>query len=341
MNIWLSLLIGVLLLAGNGFFVAAEFALVSARRHRLEQLAAGGGRVVRSAARTAVRGVRELSLMLAGAQLGITLCTLGLGVVAEPAIAHLLEPLLSAVGLPPAAQHPIAFVIALAIVTFLHMVVGEMAPKSWALTAPDRAALWLALPFQGFLVVMRPVLRVLNAATNGLLRLVGVHARDELGVSRTSGQLAILVAESGRMGLLDREEHDLLTRALRVESMTVERVMVPISAAASVPADAGTPEVLEAARRSGHLRVLVTEGDRVLGVVHAREALVDPECSPREAARSLPRLPCSMPVIQAVSDLREARSQLGLVVRPDGRVVGLVSLSDLLGPLLDTAPAAA
>ncbi|MFC7646393.1 CNNM domain-containing protein [Streptosporangium lutulentum] len=221
-----ALLLGVVLLIGNAFFVAAEFAVISARRHRLEELAGKGGRFTRIAARTAVRGAGA-PLMLAGAQLGITLCSLGLGMVTEPAIEHLLEPVFAAIGVPDSLRVPIALVIALALVTFLHMVIGEMAPKSLALTHPERAALGLALPFRGFTWVVRPILATLNGLTNAMLRLFGVHTRDELATTRTPVQLAMLVGESGRMGLLDRNEHDLLTRALRVHQQPVERLMLP------------------------------------------------------------------------------------------------------------------
>ncbi|WP_449064716.1 CNNM domain-containing protein [Planomonospora algeriensis] len=132
MSLSLGLALTIALLVGNGFFVAAEFALVAAKRHRLEKAAAHGSR----AAAAAVSGIRELSLMLAGAQLGITLCSLGLGVVSEPLIAGSLTPLFHTWGLPESAAHAVAFVIALAIVTFLHMVIGEMAPKSWAIAHP-------------------------------------------------------------------------------------------------------------------------------------------------------------------------------------------------------------
>src|SRR4051812_22549495 len=255
MNDLSAILLGLVLLVLNGVFVAAEFALLSAKRHRLEEAAVSGSRLTKLAARAAVRGGRELSLMLAGAQLGITLCSLGLGMVAEPAIEHLLEPVLAL--LPEPMRTPVAYVVALAAVTFLHMVVGEMAPKSWALTHPERAAMGLALPFRGFARVVRPILAVLNGLTNATLRVFGVRPRDELGTARTPHQLAMLVAESGRMGLLDRDEHDLLTRALRAQSQPVDRLMQPIGEAPSVPAGAGDELVREVAARSGRLRMLV------------------------------------------------------------------------------------
>jgi CBS domain containing-hemolysin-like protein len=331
-----ALLLGVALLIGNAFFVAAEFAVISARRHRLEELAGKGGRLTRIAARAAVRGGRELSLMLAGAQLGITLCSLGLGMVTEPAVEHLLEPVFGAVGVPESLRVPISLVIALAIITFLHMVVGEMAPKSWALTHPEIAAMGLALPFRGFTWVVRPVLASLNGLTNGILKLFGVHPRDELATTRTPVQLAMLVGESGRMGLLDRDEHDLLTRALRVHQQPVERLMLPLAKATSVPGDATGTHIREVAARDGHLRLLVTSGQPrdVLGVVHIRDILVRPDASPAELARPVPRLDKATTIPDAVSALQDAHAHLGLVTDGGGEVVGMVSLTDLLGEIL-------
>ncbi|GGS87262.1 membrane protein [Planobispora rosea] len=331
-----ALLIGVALLIGNAFFVAAEFAVISARRHRMEELAGRGGRFARIAARAAVRGGRELSLMLAGAQLGITLCSLGLGMVTEPAIEHLLEPVFGAVGVPQSLRVPISLVIALALVTFLHMVVGEMAPKSWALTHPEVAAMGLALPFRGFTWLVRPVLAALNGLTNALLRLFGVRPRDELATTRTPVQLAMLVGESGRMGLLDRYEHDLLTRALRIHQQPVERLMLPIAKAAAVTSAASGQDIRRVSAESGHLRLLVSSGTPadILGVLHVRDVLVRPGTSPAELARPVPRLARTTTISEAVAALQDARAHVGLVTDA-GEVVGMVSLTDLLGELLD------
>ncbi|HLU71307.1 MAG TPA: hemolysin family protein [Nonomuraea sp.] len=335
------ILVSVALLVFNALFVAAEFAFVSSRRHRLEEIAAGGNRLVRIAARSAAGGSRQLSLMLAGAQLGITLCTLGLGYVTEPAIEHYLEPVFAALGVSEALRMPIALTIALALVTFLHMVVGEMAPKSWALTHPEQAALLLTLPFRAFTWSMRPLLSALNGLSNLGLRLFGVQPRNELATTRTPGQLALLVGESGRMGLLDREEHDLLTRALRFEAEGIERLMVPIGRVVTVPPQAGTAEIRRVAARSGHLRLLVSDGGEVAGVLHARDALLEPDRTAGELARPVPRLPSLKQVPEAVAALQEARAHLALVVGADGTVIGMVSLTDLLGQLLDTRTRAA
>ncbi|MGI5162307.1 hemolysin family protein [Microbispora sp. CA-102843] len=327
-----GVLLGIVLLAANGFFVAAEFALVSARRHRLEEVAVSGGRLAKVTARAAVRGGRELSLMLAGAQLGITLASLGLGMVAEPSIEHLMEPVLTL--LPESLRTPVAYVVALALVTFLHMVVGEMAPKSLALTHPERAAMGLALPFRGFAWIVRPILAVLNALTNGILRLAGVRPRDELATTRTPRQLAMLVAESGRMGMLDRDEHDLLTRALRVHSQPVERLMVPVGEASSVPATADDLLVRRTAARGGSLRMLVVTPDDVVGVLHVRDAVLQPGRRAGELATPAPRMAKDTTVSDAVTLLQEAHAQLGLVTDAGGTPVGVIDLTTLVGELL-------
>ncbi|MFG1697412.1 hemolysin family protein [Nonomuraea sp. NPDC049309] len=330
------IILSLALLAFNALFVAAEFAFVSSRRHRLEEIGASGNRLVRMAARSAAGGSRRLSLMLAGAQLGITLCTLGLGQVTEPAIEHYLEPVFAAVGVPEAMRMPIALTFSLTLVTFLHMVVGEMAPKSWALTHPERAALLLTFPFRAFTTVMRPLLSALNALTNFTLHLFGVQPRDELATARTPRQLAILVGESGRMGLLDRAEHDLLTRALRLGDEGIEHLMVPLEKVVKVKVDATAAEIKKTAAGSAHLRLLVEGPNGIEGALHVRDALLNPERKAVDFLRKLPSLPCTTQVPEAVTVLQEERSHLALVTNQDQKVIGMVSLTDLVGELLDT-----
>ncbi|GAA1018539.1 hemolysin family protein [Acrocarpospora pleiomorpha] len=325
-----AILLGLVLLVLNGFFVAAEFAVISAKRHRLEE--AAGGRMARMAARAAVRGSRQLSLMLAGAQLGITLCSLGLGMVTEPAIHHLLEPLLGA--LPEGLQTALSYIVALAIVTFLHLVVGEMAPKSFALTHPERSALALAIPFRGFVWLVRPILAALNGLTNGLLRLCGVRPRDELATTRTPHQLAVLVAESGRMGMLDRNEHDLLTRALRVQNQPVERLMIPLSQTTTIPADAPAHVIHQTATTTGQLRMLVMDDNSILGVLHIRDTLIHPNQPPSALATPTPRIPHTTPTPDAVTTLQDAHAHLGVVVDSHNTPIGTITLNTLTAQLL-------
>lgn len=235
------------LLLSSGFFVASEFALVGSRRHRLEQAAAAG----RRGARSAVAGVRELSLMLAGAQLGITMCIIGLGMLSEPAVHHLLEPPLSALGLPGQATDIVALVIALAVITFLHVVVGEMAPKSWAISHPERSALLLAPAFRAFTWVFRWLLIALNSLSNGLVRLLRVTPRAEVVHVRNREQMHHLVEESQRLGLIGDEEHRLLTRALDAPVSPVTEIAVPASDIVGVSAAATRRRSSRRRRRPG------------------------------------------------------------------------------------------
>lgn len=338
MNLPLGLVLTGVLLVGNGLFVAAEFALVAARRPKLEHAAAQGSR----SAAAAVAGIRELSLMLAGAQLGITMCSLGLGLVSEPVFAETLAPLFDAAGLPEAAAHAVAFVVALALVTFLHMVLGEMAPKSWAISAPERSAMILAPPFRAFTTVVRPVLAALNAMSNGLLRLIRVQPRTELVTARTPEQLQHLVEESRRLGLIDEADRNLLSRALRAPGSILAGLIIPAAEIVSVPLTAGPETILEAAARTGRNRIVLSDdAGRPTGLVHVRDAYLarargeHPVAS--ELAHPVPDLTIDMPVTVAVSRLRENHSQLGIVRGADGTLAGLISLDDLLATLLTPA----
>ncbi|NJP96073.1 HlyC/CorC family transporter [Nonomuraea sp. FMUSA5-5] len=335
MSLTTGLALTLLLLAGNGFFVAAEFALVAAKRHRLEKAAAQGSR----AASAALSGIKELSLMLAGAQLGITLCSLGLGVVSEPLIAGTLAPLFHALGLPEAGAHAVAFVIALALVTFLHMVLGEMAPKSWAIAHPERSATVLALPFRGFTLLVRPVISALNGITNGLLRLVKVPPRGEGDNPRTPAQLQHLVEESRRLGLIEADDHAVLSQALQAPHAPITALITPPERIVTVPADAGPQEIIDAAIRAGRSRLLVGPAGAPTGVVHLRDAYLARRRATATAtagglAYRLPVLPPELPVSDAVARLRAARGQIALVRHEDGRVAGLIALDDLLTTLL-------
>src|SRR5919112_2347542 len=197
-----SILLAVLLLFGNAFFVAAEFALVSARRTQVEPRADAGSRL----ARTTLRAMENMSLVIGVNQLGITVCSLVLGAVAEPTAARLLEPLLHAVGAPESLRHPIAFAVGLAVVVYLHVVLGEMIPKNIALAGPDRAAMVLGTPIWAIVSVTRPVITGVNALASGVLHLVGVRLMDAVSSTYTREEVAALVEESRGEGLLEESE---------------------------------------------------------------------------------------------------------------------------------------
>ncbi|BCJ54831.1 membrane protein [Actinoplanes sp. NBRC 14428] len=341
------------LLAGNGFFVAAEFALVASKRYRLEHAATEGSR----AARAALDGSRELSVMLAGAQLGITLCSLGLGALAEPAIEHLLHPLLHAAGLPDVPSTVIALVIALIVVTFLHLVLGEMMPKSWAITDPERSATLLALPFRAFVRLARPALLALNGLANLALKPFGVHPQDQLAQAHGPEEMNILLERSRAEGLIGAEQTELLTSMLQLQQMKVGDLLIPDDQLVTVRPDSSALEVEEASMRSGRSRLAVLApssrpasaaspsspsrapsassgaADVVVGVVHVREAVRTTTAGASATAEDLMDPPfvveSNVAVTDAVTAMRAARAQLAMVTRR-GERVGFVALEDLL-----------
>lgn len=318
------------LIALSAFFVAVEFALVAARRYRLEEATASS-----ASARAALRSAKDLSLLLAGSQLGITLCTLGLGAVGKPAVERLLTPLFTGLGAGTAAV--LSFVLSLVVVTFLHLVVGEMAPKSWAIAHPERSATLLALPMRGFMVLTRPVLLGLNGMANWCLHRFGVEAVDELGESRNSEDLRELVDHSATAGALDTGRRDQILTALDLDSALLREVVRPRAEVVTVPADADMAAVRAASRASGHLRLVVSEPDgRPVGVVHVRDALVRAAGTiAADLMRPVPTLDAATPIHDALGAMRDRRNHLALV-ESDGELLGLVTLQDLLDRLLPT-----
>ncbi|MFE7273389.1 hemolysin family protein [Streptomyces sp. NPDC057623] len=334
MSFPMALFVTVLLLIGSGFFVAAEFALVAAKRHRMEKAAAEGQR----GAKAAVAGMRELSLMLAGAQLGITVCTLGLGSVSKPAISHELDPLLHDLGLPSALSYGVAFAVAMIVVVFLHMVLGEMAPKSWAIAHPERSAMLLAPAFRGVVKAVRPLIWALNKLSNALVRLCRVTPRDELASVHNREQLTHLVEESERLGLISETDSELLTRSLTEPETPVRALQVPAAGIRWVDADVDADEILRLAADVDRTRLLVRDHDTVVGSVHARDALVaraqGRPADARSLARPVPELTEDATVAAAIDLLRRRRSTLAVVRDASGRLTGMVTLDDLLARFL-------
>ena len=327
MNIGAALAISLVLLLANAFFVAAEFALVAAKRHRLQALADTGSKP----AAAALAAGHELTVMLAGAQLGITVCTVGLGALAEPALARALTPVFTLIGLGETAAHVIGFVLGLVIVVFAHMVLAEMAPKSWAISHPERSAVWLAIPFRAFMRPLRPVLLALNAMANGLVRLAGVTPTPEIAQAHGPDEMRILLSESREAGYLPEPQHRVLSGALRLQSITVGDLMVPRDHMIAVRHTASATEIETASRLSGRSRLVVIDAGRPIGLVHIRDAV---QAGPATRADRLMAEPLLLNrdarVSAAVTAMRRARAQLALVADDDGDVIGLVALEDLL-----------
>ncbi len=327
----LALIAAVALLGANAFFVGAEFALISARRDRLEAMAAAGT----AAAGTVLRAHADLSRMLAASQLGITISSLLLGRLGEPAVAHLIEHPMHWLGLPDALVHPIAFTISLAIVVVAHILLGEMVPKNIAIAGPERTAILLVPPFLVFTTVMRPLIELFNVIANGVLRLLRVEPRDELEASFTSGELADLIAESGREGLLADDESRRLTRALRSAETTVADVLVPVSDLVTLPAQPTVGDVADAVAETGFSRfpVRAASGD-LAGYLHVKDILdlVDDPATevPGARVRTLPEVPVSVRLDEALAVLRRSRAHLGRAVGPRGETAGLVAMEDLV-----------
>ncbi|MFC0676067.1 hemolysin family protein [Brachybacterium hainanense] len=338
MSAGLVIALTIALIALSAFFVAVEFALIAAKRHRLEDAALSS-----RSARAALRSSTELSVLLAGSQLGITACTLALGAITKPAVHHGITPLAQALGLPLVVADVIGFVLALVVVTFLHLVVGEMAPKSWAVAHPERSAILLALPMRAFMVVTRPVLRVLNAAANACLRMLGVEPVDQVEAGHTAADLRALLAHSVRAGTLDAAESAALTRALDLSRLQVQDLVGEHGAPVSVGPLADAGAVRAAARTSRHLRILVRSREDPAAapdhVVHVRDTMGLEDAAPiRDLLRPVLVIEGTTPLGAAFTAMRENAAQLALVRRSGGGM-GVVTVSDVLEHLLPSAEA--
>lgn len=331
------ILVAFFLLVVNGFFVGAEVAITAAaagRRGELERRAADG----RRAARLAVASMRELSFMLTGAQLGITMASLGLGFVAEPAIADVLEAAIAdRIGLTGAPLHALASVIALTIVVVLHMVLGEMAPKNIAIADPVRTLLWVALPYRLYANGVRGLLWVLNELANLTIRAVGVAPRDELATSYTPAQIGLMLGELRRLGAISAPQQQLADRALRFAARPVEDVMAPRSAVHALPAGMSVREIERQAVATGHSRFPVYRetSEIIAGFIHVKDLLaINPAAMdrplPDDAIRPLHITPANALVGELLVAMRRDRAHMALVVDEHGSPAGIVTLEDLV-----------
>lgn len=330
MNPVLVTLVTVALIALSAFFVVIEFALLGARPHRLEEKA----QTSRSA-RAALRGVNELTIMLAGAQLGITACTFALGAITKPALDYALSDIFEAWGMPDWTADTVAFGLALLVVTFLHLVIGEMAPKSWAIAHPELAATVIGIPARAFVTVFRPLLTWMNDLAGALVRRSGFEPVDRAAVGgHDATSIRQLVEHSAQVGVLEQEVHSQLDSALELQTLQVGELVRTDEPITRVPETATVGELQEKARATGHLRVLVDRADGAPAIAHVRDTLLmEPGTPVAPHTREAFVLDAAVPVHEALARMRADRQQLA-VVTSGPRMVGVVSIADILGRVL-------
>jgi CBS domain containing-hemolysin-like protein len=333
---WLLLGVAVLLIAANALFVAAEFAFVTVDRSRLETRAADD-----RAARRAVQALGHLSTQLSGAQLGITVTSLLVGFLAEPALAELMRPWLRDLGLSDSSVTAVSLGLALAFATAAQMIFGELVPKNGAIASPVAVARATAGPMLGFTRVTGPLLRVLNGSANRIVRAVGIEPTEELSSARSAPELRSLVRQSAREGTLDQGVANVLERGLAFSDRTAEQVMTPRPRVDTVTADLPVAKVVALLRTTGHARfpVIGSEGvDDVVGVVDLRRVLrVDPSHARDVRVRSVMAPPLFVPSTTPLDDLLDQlreQSPLAVVVDEYGGTAGVVSLEDLVEELV-------
>lgn len=334
MNAGLGIAVTILLLGVNAFFVAGEFAVTSTRRSQIEPLAEQG----RTGSRHALHALRHVSLMLAICQLGVTVASTTLGVVAEPAIAHLVEAPLAQAGLPGASAHVVGFAAALALVLFAHVVFGEMVPKNISLASPVRMLLVLAPVLVGIGRVIRPVITAMDAFANWFVRLAGYEPRAEIASTFTVEEVATIVETSQAEGVLD-DELGLLSGTLEFSEETAGSTMVPLDALVVLPASATPADVEEQVARTGYSRFPVLDGDGAIsGYVHLKDVLYaegaqrDEPITPWRIRR-LETVGASDEVEDALRHMQRTGVHCALVER-DGETAGVLFLEDILEQLV-------
>jgi len=330
--LWLSLF----LLLGNAFFVGAEFAVMTARRSRLEPLAAAGSK----RAKVSLEALEQVASLLATAQLGITLCSVGLGAVAEEALNEMIAPRLLGLGLSDSLSRPITLVVALLIVAYLHVVVGEVVPKNLAIAGPQQAALLLAPALLFVSRALRPVIRLMEGLAKAMVRALGIEPKDELTSAFTADEVQFIVAESHREGLIESDRHGLARRALEFSDRVAGDVAVPLSALVTLSFGATPDDVERLVAKCGFSRFVITDAEgKVAGYLHLKDILYADDAQrgapvPLKLVRSLATVRSGDEVEDVLATMQHTGAHLARVVDPGGGVSGVVFLEDLLEELV-------
>ncbi|WEK55399.1 MAG: hemolysin family protein [Candidatus Cohnella colombiensis] len=329
LSVDLVLIIFLVLL--NGFFVAAEFSLVKVRGTRIETLVQEG----RKQAKTAAHLVDHLDTYLSACQLGITLASLGLGWIGEPAIARMLEPLFKALNISESFVHPLSFIFGFSIITVLHIVLGELMPKSVAIREAERVTLWVAAPLKFFRNMMSPFIWVLNGTAGLLLKPFGINMADGSSTAHTEEEIRILVKESHKSGLIDNTELTLMDNIFEFAETNAREIMIPRLEMICLYGNLSFDENKKIALREMHTRYPVCENDKdnIIGFVHIKDLLKVTDNSIldiREVMRPMTTVPESMPISALLKLMQKRKSQIAILIDEYGGTAGLVTLEDIM-----------
>ncbi|MBA4862082.1 HlyC/CorC family transporter [Streptomyces sp. PSKA54] len=325
-----------LLILANGFFVAAEFGLITVERPDAERAAAAGDR----RARSVVNALRELSFQLSGTQLGITITSLVVGMLAEPALAELLSGPFTAVGVPEGAVSGVSVIVGMLLASAVQMVIGELVPKNWAVSRPLQVARFVAGPQHVFSRLFRPVIAGLNAVANRLVRALGVEPADELASARTPEELVSLARHSAQAGALEQDTADLFVRTLSLADLTAQHVMTPRVKVSALQSSATAQDVVNLTRATGLSRFPVYREriDEIIGMVHLKDALAVPSANRlRTPVVSIAQAPLLVPETLPVQPLLErlrSEQPIAIVVDEYGGTAGVVTLEDIIEELV-------
>tara|TARA_B100001250_G_scaffold8710_1_gene7492 strand:+ start:326 stop:1375 length:1050 start_codon:yes stop_codon:yes gene_type:complete len=329
---FVAIFITLLLILANGVFVAVEFALVTSRKSKMEKLVQAGNRP----AKIGIDLMADLPLSISGAQLGITISSLGLGLVAEPAFAKVIESIFTKpLGFPSSLSHAIGFGIALFVVVFLHMVLGEMVPKNFALSDPENILCRVSRAHRFFVFIFGPVIWFLNKVSTLILKPFGINQVAELGIAYTVQEIHNLIGEVKTSGNMNQTSHDILSGALFFQDQPVSSVMIPWSDVVSVDANLPIGRIQAIAAQSGHSRLPMLLGEKVAGFIHVKDLLYLQEKNEQlqlsqKRIREILVVSTDRTLDELLRDMRETQIHFALVKNEDQSIQGIATLEDVL-----------